>query len=93
MHGLYNPINTRIAANGLVLRVHENNLEIFVGRVLIDPVGVQYPQVGTAASHTFFGGGLERTLVFQLVDTLIGWFAFEVFQISMLLKTRASLFN
>ena len=35
------PVNTSIATDGLVLRVDEDNLEVFVGRVLVDPVGVQ----------------------------------------------------
>lgn len=59
MHGFHDPVDARIAANGLVLRVNKDDFEIFVGRILVDPVGVQNPQVGTAASHTFFGGGLE----------------------------------
>ena len=59
MHGLDNPVDARIAANGLVLRVDKDNLEIFVGRVLVDPVRVQHPQIGTAAPHTFLGGGLK----------------------------------
>ena len=40
MHGLDDPIDARIAANGFVLRVDKDDLEIFVGRVLVDPVGV-----------------------------------------------------
>lgn len=59
VHRLHDPVDARITANGLVLRVDKDDLEVFVGRVLIDPVGVQNPQIGAAASHTFFGGGLE----------------------------------
>ena len=59
MHGLHDPIDARIATNGLVLRVDKDDLEIFVGRVLIDPVGIQNHQIGAAASHTFFGGRLK----------------------------------
>ena len=40
MDGLHDPIDARIAANGLMLRVDKDDLEIFVGRVLIDPVRV-----------------------------------------------------
>ena len=79
MYGLDDPVDARIAADRLVLRVDKNNLEIFVGRVLVDPVGIQYPQIGAPASHAFFGGGLKRTLVLQLVNTLVGWFAFKMF--------------
>ena len=59
VHGLDDPIDARIAADGLVLRVDKDDLEIFVGRILVDPVGIQHPQIGAAASHAFFGGGLE----------------------------------
>ncbi len=59
VHGLDNPIDARIAANGLMLRVDKDDLEILVGRVLVNPVGVQYPQISAAASHAFFGGRLE----------------------------------
>ena len=59
MHGLDDPIDAGITANSLVLRVDKDDFEIFVRRVLVDPVGVQHPQIGAAASHPFFGGGLE----------------------------------
>ena len=84
MYGFDNPVNARIAADGLVLRVDKDDLEIFVGRVLIDPVGIQHPQISATASHTFFCGRLERALVLELVDTLVGGFPFEIFQISIL---------
>ncbi len=59
VHGLDDPIDARIAANGLMLRVDKDDLEILVGRVLVNPIGVQYPQISAAASHAFFGGRLE----------------------------------
>ena len=34
------PVDARIAANSFVLRINKNDLVIFVGRVLIDPVRV-----------------------------------------------------
>ena len=59
MDRLDNPVNARITADGLVLRVDKDDLEILIGRVLIDPVGVQNPEIGAAAAHAFFGGRLE----------------------------------
>ena len=38
---LDNPIDARITTDGFVLGVNENDLEILVCRVLVDPVGVQ----------------------------------------------------
>ena len=43
MDGLDNPVNARITADGLVLRVDKDDLEILIGRVLIDPVGIENP--------------------------------------------------
>ena len=38
--GFNDPINAGITTYGFVLRVNENDLKVFVCRVLIDPVGV-----------------------------------------------------
>ena len=75
MHRFDDPIDPRVAADGLVLRVNENDLKIFVRRVLVDPVRVKHTQVGTAASDTLFGGGLQGTLVLELIDTLVRRFS------------------
>ena len=66
------PVDARIASNSLVLRINENNLEVLVSRVLIDPVRVQDTQVGATASNTLLGSRLERSLVLELVHTLVG---------------------
>lgn len=76
MDRLDDPIDARISTDGFVLGVHKNDFEVLVRRVLIGPVGVQNSQVGTTASDTFFSGGLKGALVFQLVDSLVGWFAY-----------------
>lgn len=39
--GVDDPVDASVTTDGLVLRVNEDNLEVFVGRVLVDPVGVQ----------------------------------------------------
>ena len=69
------PVNSRILANSLVLRVDEDDFEILVGRILVDPVAVEDSQVGTSLSNTFFGRRSQRSLVFELVDTLVGGLA------------------
>lgn len=53
------PVDTSITADGLVLGVDEDDLEVFVGRVLVDPVGVQDPQVGAATSDTLLSSRLQ----------------------------------
>lgn len=73
--GLDDPVDARIAADGFVLGVDEDDFVVLVGRVLVDPVRVEDAQVGAAAADTLLSGRLERTLVLELVDTLVGGLA------------------
>ena len=75
MNRIHDPIDPAIAANGFMLRVDEDDLEVLVRGVLIDPVGVEDAQVGAAAADALFGSGFEGALVFELVDALVGGFA------------------
>lgn len=75
VYGVDDPVDAGIAANSLVLGVDEDDLEVFVGGVLVDPVGVQHSQVGATTSDTLLSGGLQGTLVLELVDTLVDWLA------------------
>lgn len=69
MDGVADPVDAGITADGLVLGVNEDDLEVLVGGVLVDPVGVQDTQVSAAAANTLLSGGTESTLVLELVDT------------------------
>ena len=73
--GVDDPVDAGIATDGLVLGVDKDNLVVLVGRVLVDPVGVEDAEVGAAAAHTLLGGGLEGALVLELVHTLVGGLA------------------
>lgn len=75
MDRLADPVDAGIAADSLVLGVDADDLEVLVGRVLVDPVGVQHTQVGAAAANTLLSGGLEGTLIFELVNTVVGGLA------------------
>lgn len=75
--GVDDPVDAGIDADGLVLRVDEDDLVVLVGGVLVDPVGVQDAQVGAAATDTLLSGGLQGALVLELVDTLVGGLACE----------------
>jgi hypothetical protein len=70
--GVRDPVDAGIAADGLVLGVDKDDLVVLVGRVLVDPVRVENAQVGAAAADTLLSGRLERALVLELVDTLVG---------------------
>lgn len=73
--GVDDPVDTGVDADGLVLGVDEDDLVVLVGGVLVDPVGVEDAQVGAAAADTLLGGGLEGSLVLELVHTLVGGLA------------------
>jgi hypothetical protein len=73
--GVADPVDAGVTADGLVLGVNTDDLEVLVGGVLVDPVGVQDTQVGAAAANTLLSGGTESTLVLELVDTLVGGLA------------------
>ncbi len=75
VHRVDDPVDAGIAANRLVLWVDEDDFEVFVGAVLVDPVAVEHAQVGAATADTRLGGGFEGALVFELVHTLVGWLA------------------
>ena len=57
VHGLHDPIDARVPADGLVLRVHEDAFKVLVRAVLVDPVGVQHAEIGAAAAAALLGGG------------------------------------
>ena len=61
--GVDDPVDAGVAADGLVLRVDEDDLVVLVGAVLVNPVGVEDAQVGAAAADTLLGGRLEGALV------------------------------
>ena len=52
VNGLHDPVDTCIAADSLVLRINQDNFEVLVGGVLVDPVGVQHSQVCAATANT-----------------------------------------
>jgi hypothetical protein len=91
--GLDDPVDARVAADGLVLGVDEDDLKVLVGRVLVDPVRVQDAQVSAAASNTLLGGGLERPLVLELVHSLVGGLACERWGSAIALREPAILLD
>ena len=73
---LDDPVDAGIAADSLVGGVDEDDFVVLVGRVLVDPVGVEDAEIGTAATDTLLSSGLEGALVLELVDTLVGGLAY-----------------
>jgi hypothetical protein len=72
---LDNPVDSRVTAYDCVLWVDKDDFEVFVGRILVDPVRVENSEICATAANTLFSRGFERSLVLELVDTLVGGFA------------------
>lgn len=77
VHWVDDPVDAGIAADSLVGGVNADDFVVLVGGVLVDPVRVENAQVGAAAADTLLGSRLERTLVLELVHTLVGGLACE----------------
>jgi len=71
VHRVDNPVDARIIADLDVGRIHENDFVIFHGSILVDPIGVENPQVAEFTSNLLLGHRLEIALEFDLIDTLI----------------------
>ena len=84
------PVDAGIAADGLVLGVDKDDLVVLVGRVLVDPVRVENAQVGAAATDTLLSSRLERALVLELVDTLVGRLAYICISLLCVISNRPS---
>jgi hypothetical protein len=75
MNGVDYPINAGVPSNSLVLRIDQDDLEVLVCGVLINPIGVEDSQICTTTSHPLLGGRLQRPLIFELIYTLVGGFS------------------
>lgn len=67
------PVVGWVVSDGVVGWVHEDDLEVLVGGVFVDPVRVEDSQVGCSSADSFLGGDLQGLLVLEVVDTLVGW--------------------
>lgn len=67
------PVVTSISSDGLVRWINKDDFEVLVGRILVNPVRVQNSQVSSTTTDSFFSSGSQSSLVFQLVNTLVGW--------------------
>ena len=56
MNRVDDPVDARVIANCLVLRIYQNHFEILICRILIDPIRVQHTEIGTTSTNTLLGG-------------------------------------
>lgn len=66
-----NPVDARVTADGLMLRINENDFKVLVSGILVDPIRVQHTEVRAASTHTFLCRRPKGALVFQLIDTFV----------------------
>jgi len=66
------PVDLGVAGDGLVVRIDHDDLEVFVGGVLSNPVGVKDTQSLDPTSDTFLGNGLQVPLRLLLLDSTRG---------------------
>jgi hypothetical protein len=71
VHGVDNPIDTRVVAYPEMGGINQNNFVVFHGRVLVDPVGVENAQVGEFAPSLLLGNRLKIALELNLFNTLV----------------------
>lgn len=71
VHGFGNPVDGGVLANGREHGVDENDLEVLVDGVLVDPVRVEHAQGGNTAADPLLGEKAERALALALVAALV----------------------
>lgn len=77
VNGLADPVDARVVANSYMVRVHQDNLVIFVSGILVHPVRVQHAKISTDTSHSLFRDALKISRELDLVDTLVLGFAVD----------------
>jgi hypothetical protein len=68
------PVNTWIGPDTFVSGVNHDNLVVFVGRVLVNPIAVQYTESSKLAPGALFCNVPQSASVLELVDTHVLWF-------------------
>ena len=67
------PVNTSIVSDIDVVRINNDNLVVFVGGILVDPIRVQHSHVTVNTSDSFLSNTSQVSCEFKLVDTGVLW--------------------
>jgi len=73
--GVDDPVGFGIASDGLVGSINKNDFIELEGRILANPVRVEYAKSTATATDTLLSNGLEVALGLQMIDTMGLWFA------------------
>lgn len=71
VHRVDDPVDTGVVADGHVLGINKDNLEVLVGGVLVNPVRVQHTHVGGVAASALLSNRADVAGKLELVDTLV----------------------
>lgn len=70
--GVADPVDSGVPADGLVGGVDEDDLEVLVDTVLVDPVGVKHSETSTPSGNSLLSNGPQGPLELELVDSVVG---------------------
>jgi len=88
--GIDDPVDSGIIADGDVVRVHQDDLKVLKGGILVHPVRVQHTHVTSEASDTVLGNRAQVALELQVVDTSVDRFAVHYPTVVRSLATSAA---
>jgi hypothetical protein len=71
VHRVDDPVDAGVVADTHVIGVDEDDLEVLVGGVLVDPVGVQDTQVHRVPAGALLGHAAQVARELEVVDTLV----------------------
>jgi hypothetical protein len=69
--GVADPVDAGIIADGVVVGVHADNLEVLEHSVRVHPVGVENAKVAVSAANAAFGHDLQTAGGLEVVDTVV----------------------
>ena len=67
--GVGNPVDSGVVSDGVVGGIGQDDLIVFVGSVLSNPVGVEYSQSSDGSANSLLGLGSKVSGGLELVDT------------------------
>ena len=71
VHGTDDPVDAGIVADGDVVGVDEDDLEVLVGGILVHPVAVQHTQVAGVLASLVLSDGTQVASELQVINTLV----------------------
>ena len=90
VNGVGDPVDAGIAADGLVVGVDTDDLEVLVHTVLVHPVRVEHTQIGSLTTNALLSENAKRTVGLKVVHTLMDGLTISSTLRSMLLAVSTA---